>query len=229
MKTRTTQKNIRNSFKLVVSAPYCALQHVLAETDPIAYTAGKCGWNADVYDVGGGTAIVTGYRPFGEKIDRDFFVTWDEAAQKAVAAGGSLAEIVQDMAGALRAMLAPPNAATIAKIADVIAVAEKMATVYYSKSSRSAGVRHYYEKYYSRPAVEWREGGHSYSAAFFVFCGCNDIYAYGSYYRDGVKTTLTVAKKSLERLTRGSGLDRVDGVPFGALCGRMNRGTIVPK
>lgn len=28
---------------------------------------------------------------------------------------------------------------------------------------------------------------------------------------------------------RGGGLDRVDGVPFGALRGRMNRGTIVLK
>lgn len=96
MKVQTTQKNVMNSFAHVVSAPYCALQHVFAGTEPIAYTAGKYGWNADIYDVGGGIAIVTGYRPFGEKIDRDFFPAWEAAAQKAISDGGALTEIVRD-------------------------------------------------------------------------------------------------------------------------------------
>ena len=104
MKMQTTQKDIMNSFEHVVSAPYCALQHVFAGTDPIAYTAGRYGWNADVYDVGDGIAVVTGSRPFGKKIDRDFWAVWEAAARKADAAGGSLTEIVRDMAGALRAM-----------------------------------------------------------------------------------------------------------------------------
>lgn len=202
MKVRTTQKNILNSFEHVVSAPYCALQHVFTGTEPIAYTAGKYGWNADIYDVGDGIAIVTGYRPFGEKIDRDFFPAWDAAAQKAIADGGALAEVVRDMSGALRAMLTPPDARTIAKIDDLVAVAEKMSNAYFFKSPGNAGGRRSYEKYYSRPAVEWREGGHSYSAAFDVSCSCKNVYARGYYYKDGAKTTLTAIKKSLERLEK---------------------------
>lgn len=202
MKMQTTQKNIMNSFKHVVQAPYCALQHVFAGTEPTAYTAGKYGWNADIYDTGDGIAIVTGYRPFGEKINSDFFATWEAAAQKALAAGGSLTEIIRDMAGTLRAMLTPPDAATIAKIADVVEVAEKMANAYFFRSPGNAGGRRSHEKYYSRPAVEWREGGHSYSAAFDVSCSCKYVYAHGYYYKDGVKTTLTAIKKSLERLEK---------------------------
>jgi hypothetical protein len=202
MKMQTTQKNVMNSFAHVVSAPYCALQHVFAGTEPTAYTAGKYGWNADIYDMGDGIAIATGYRPFGEKIDRDFFPAWDAAAQKAIAEGGAIAEVVRDMSGALRAMLTPPDAATIAYIADVVAVAEKMSNAYFFRSPGNAGGRRSYEKYYSRPAVEWREGGHSYSAAFDVSCSCKNVYARGYYYRDGVKTTLTAIKKSLERLEK---------------------------
>lgn len=202
MKMQTTQKNILNSFAHVVSAPYCALQHVFAGTEPTAYTAGKYGWNADIYDVGDGIAIATGYRPFGKKIDRDFWATWEAAAQKAIADGGSLTEIIRDMAGALRAMLVPPDAATITKIADVVAVAEKMTNAYFFRSPGSAGGRRSYETYYSRPAVEWREGGHSYSAAFDVSCSCKYVYARGYYYKDGVKTTLTAIKRSLERLEK---------------------------
>lgn len=32
---------------------------------PIAYTVRREGWAADIYDIGGGVAIVTGYAPFG--------------------------------------------------------------------------------------------------------------------------------------------------------------------
>ena len=202
MKIQTTQKNILNSFEHVVQAPYCALQHVFAGTEPTAYTAGKYGWNADIYDVGGGIAIVTGYRPFGEKIDRDFFPAWEAAAQKAIAGGSALTETIRDMAGALHTMLTPPDAATIREIADLVAVAEKMSNAYFFKSPATAGGRRSYEQYYSRPAVEWHEGGHSYSAAFDVSCSCKNVYARGYYYKDGAKTTLTAIKKSLDRLKK---------------------------
>ena len=32
---------------------------------PVAYTVRREGWAADIYDMGGGVAIVTGYAPFG--------------------------------------------------------------------------------------------------------------------------------------------------------------------
>lgn len=63
MKFKTTTKAIREgtpSAKLV-NAGYCALQYMLRNHAPIAYTCGVYGWNYDVYQIDGLT-ICTGYR-----------------------------------------------------------------------------------------------------------------------------------------------------------------------
>lgn len=65
MKYRTTQKAIRSGFHTVIAVPYCGLQTLLSMEDPVAYTVRREGWGADIYDVGNGVAIVTGYAPFG--------------------------------------------------------------------------------------------------------------------------------------------------------------------
>ena len=65
MKYRTTQKAIRSGFNAVIAVPYCALQTLLTFESPVAYTVRREGWGADIYDVGNGVAIVTGYAPFG--------------------------------------------------------------------------------------------------------------------------------------------------------------------
>lgn len=65
MKFKTTRKEIHQNFKTVICIPYCGAQDLLQEKNPIAYNYGVYGWNYDLYDVGGGVAIVTGYRPFG--------------------------------------------------------------------------------------------------------------------------------------------------------------------
>lgn len=64
MKIKTTKKEIMNSYNDIISIGYCDAQFLLRGVDPIAYTAGVYGWNADIYNVNG-VAIVTGYRPFG--------------------------------------------------------------------------------------------------------------------------------------------------------------------
>lgn len=66
MKYRTTQKAIRSGFNAVIAVPYCALQTLLTFESPVAYTVRREGWGADIYDVGNGVAIVTGYAPFGK-------------------------------------------------------------------------------------------------------------------------------------------------------------------
>lgn len=48
----------------VICIGYCDLQHLLNYESPMAYTARREGWGADIYDFGN-TAIVTGYAPFG--------------------------------------------------------------------------------------------------------------------------------------------------------------------
>lgn len=65
MKFKTTQKTIRANYGTIICVPYCGLQDLLNYENPVAYTVRPEGWAADIYDMGGGVAIVTGYAPFG--------------------------------------------------------------------------------------------------------------------------------------------------------------------
>ena len=65
MKFRVTQKEVKANFDKIISVPYCGLQNLLNYESPFAYTARREGWAADVYDMGSGVAIATGYAPFG--------------------------------------------------------------------------------------------------------------------------------------------------------------------
>lgn len=64
MKYQTTRKSVVNGYYKIISCNYCEAQFLLNYHNPVAYTCGIYGWNADVYDFGN-IAIVTGYRPFG--------------------------------------------------------------------------------------------------------------------------------------------------------------------
>lgn len=65
MKFKTTQKAIRENYNKIICVPYCGLQILLNYESPVAYTVRREGWAADIYDMSGGVAIVTGYAPFG--------------------------------------------------------------------------------------------------------------------------------------------------------------------
>lgn len=65
MKFKTTQKAIKANYNTIICVPYCGLQTLLNYENPVAYTVRREGWAADIYDMGGGVAIVTGYAPFG--------------------------------------------------------------------------------------------------------------------------------------------------------------------
>lgn len=94
MKFRATQKEIKANFNTIICIPYCGLQTLLNYESPIAYTERREGWAADIYDMGGGVAIVTGYAPFGdvrpsyelrkryetdaEKIRCNYSLAWEE-------------------------------------------------------------------------------------------------------------------------------------------------------
>ena len=54
----------------VYKTGYCELK-VLDVLSPTGYTAGIYGWNCDVYNVKG-YILTTGYRPFGQKIDKKY-------------------------------------------------------------------------------------------------------------------------------------------------------------
>lgn len=98
MKFKTTQKEIRENYNKIICVPYCGLQTLLNYESPVAYTVRREGWAADIYDMGGGVAIVTGYTPFGnirpsyelreryetdaEKIRYNYSLAWKEQREQ---------------------------------------------------------------------------------------------------------------------------------------------------
>lgn len=64
MKKHITQKATKNSNHIVLGVGYCDLQNVLKYLSPIAYNAGRDGWNYDLYCLNDTHSIVTGYRGF---------------------------------------------------------------------------------------------------------------------------------------------------------------------
>jgi hypothetical protein len=65
MTFKTTKKQVMAIYRKTICISYCDLQYLLARKNHIAHTEGVYGWNANIYDMGNGVAIVTGYRPFG--------------------------------------------------------------------------------------------------------------------------------------------------------------------
>lgn len=82
MKFKTTKKAMNKGF-FTVSVGYCNLQDLLAYEEPVAYTSGVYGWNADIYTFGN-IAIVTGYRPFGNVrgVDYEMIRKYETAARE---------------------------------------------------------------------------------------------------------------------------------------------------
>lgn len=98
MKFKTTQKAIKANYNKIICVPYCGLQNLLNYESPVAYTVRREGWAADIYDMGGGVAIATGYTPFGnirpsyelreryetqaEKICYNYSLAWEEQREQ---------------------------------------------------------------------------------------------------------------------------------------------------
>lgn len=64
MKYKTTKKEVKSNYRRIIRLGAVELYYLLKFTEPVAYTSGVYGWNADIYDLGN-VAIVTGYRSFG--------------------------------------------------------------------------------------------------------------------------------------------------------------------
>lgn len=75
MKFKTTRKAVLAGYKNVICVDYCELSNAL--NNPVAYTCGVCGWNADIYEIDDRTAIVSGYRPFGMHASSDIIKKYD--------------------------------------------------------------------------------------------------------------------------------------------------------
>lgn len=79
MKLKTTMKEVKATNRVILKVGYCDLVTLLRYESPYAYTCGVYGWNADIYAVNG-VAIVTGYRPFGQNVDSELILEYEERA-----------------------------------------------------------------------------------------------------------------------------------------------------
>lgn len=77
MKYRTTKKAVKAGYSTIYAIGYCNLQHLLYFSTPVAYTANQYGWACDIYDMGGGVAIATGYSPIGVNVEYDLIYSFD--------------------------------------------------------------------------------------------------------------------------------------------------------
>ena len=83
-KEQLTKKKVMTMYNNVIELGYCEAQTLLKYRNRKGYTAGVYGWNADVYGFVN-TAIVTGYRPFGNiRPDYDLVKEYEEKAKKIV-------------------------------------------------------------------------------------------------------------------------------------------------
>lgn len=93
----------------------------------------------------------------------------------------------------------------IASMENLIDTAERFRSAYFWAPPQHASERRSYERKNSIPQIAWTENGHNYTAGFTVYCSCQNVYAKGSYTRDGNKTTLTAIKNSYRRMAEKLG------------------------
>ena len=85
-------------------------------------------------------------------------------------------------------------------LSHLVAIAERFQKAYFFRSPQSASERRRYERIYSVPQIEWKDGNDIYGARYEVRCSCNHVYAKGFYTKNGDWTTLTAVRNSLKRL-----------------------------
>lgn len=86
------------------------------------------------------------------------------------------------------------------QIAAVLESAARCKQAYFWTPGKTAADRRRREAAISVPEVSWTEGGHEYTARFSYSESCHHVYAYGTYTRDGNKTTITAIRNSYARL-----------------------------
>lgn len=90
-----TERELMDDYCYVVAVNYGNLQDLLSRIKPIGYISSKCGWDADVYEVGG-VCIVMGYRPKGNlEIKYDTAIKYEKIA-RAIKEGNSNWMMVKD-------------------------------------------------------------------------------------------------------------------------------------
>ena len=85
MSDKITKKEIINRFDNIYKVPDGSIHYLTYDIEPHGHTEGIYGWNADIYIIGS-AAVVTGYRPFGQRVDHSIIKTYEEQARQIVQA-----------------------------------------------------------------------------------------------------------------------------------------------
>ena len=97
MKFKTTKKVINEAYRNIICVGYADLSYLLTYIEPMAYTCGVYGWNADIYNING-KVLVTGYRPFGNiKPDYDIVNKYNMTARDIIHNGNDCVEIKEKL------------------------------------------------------------------------------------------------------------------------------------
>ena len=81
MTRQTTKETTRAMYPQIISVGEGELHNLLMHEQPIAYTTDMYGWDADVYEIDG-VAIVTGYKPFGDRPYDELVEKYEAAAKE---------------------------------------------------------------------------------------------------------------------------------------------------
>ena len=77
---------------------------------------------------------------------------------------------------------------------------EKLRGAYFWTPPATAASRRLMEKDFSIGPLEWKDGGHEYSAEINVRVSVNHVYVEKYFYKDSEKTTWTAIKNSIRRV-----------------------------
>lgn len=92
------------------------------------------------------------------------------------------------------------DVATLDALRAIIAEADDMRGAYFFTPPQSAPARRSYERKHTHARISWTDGGRTYTAEYTTRATCHNVYAVGTYTRDGQRTTLTAIRNSLRRI-----------------------------
>ena len=81
-KIKVTQKEIKESWRNIVSIGYCEAQYLLSFKEAKMYSCGIYGWKCDYYIIDNSTIISTGYAPVGNLSDYKLVREYDKKASE---------------------------------------------------------------------------------------------------------------------------------------------------
>ena len=84
MEVRLKEKQVRDNFIGIIPIGYCDLYYTLKAKGRCGWTCGVYGWNSDIYDLGNGYAISSGYRPIGNIKKPNGIIAKYEKKEKAI-------------------------------------------------------------------------------------------------------------------------------------------------